>query len=84
MKRFVSRKTFPLPLIHLFPRVLAIDLDVVQAFHESVILLHAALPGGKFGEPFAEGGVEGSMLRLRGSARLFDQVFVSTEGNIFH
>lgn len=78
----VSRNT--LPLIHLFPRVLPVHLEVVQSLHQGVILLHAGLLGGKLLQPLPEGGVQGSMPLARSLPGLLDQGLLGSEGDVLH
>src|SRR5258707_15486304 len=82
MKILVSRKT--LSLIHLVPGVLSVDLDIAQSIHQGVEFLSLSLPGGELSEPFAESSVQGSVLRLCGTARFFDQMFVGAERDVLH
>src|ERR1700730_14770342 len=80
-KMFVSRKN--LPFIHLVPAEAPPRLHMLQSFHEGVELLRAATSCCKLFQPFAEHSIERLMLRFGQQARLFNQLLICTEGNVF-
>src|ERR1700730_13752718 len=82
MKILVSRKY--LALIHLVSRVLSIHAEITQLLHKRVVLLHPALLGRELGQPFAEGRVQGRVLRLCSTACFLNEAFVGAECNVFH
>ena len=79
---FVSRKN--LPFIHLIPTEPPARLYMLQSLHQSVELLRAAASCCKLFQPFAEHSIERLMLRFGQQARLLDQLFIGTEGDVFH
>src|ERR1700719_2620644 len=78
----VSRKT--LPFIHLVPAEAPPRLHMLQSLHQGVELLRAATSCCKLFQPFAEHSIERLMLRFGQQARLLDQLFIGTEGDVFH
>src|SRR5271157_327025 len=81
-KMLVSRKN--LALIHLVPAEAPPRLHVPQAFHQSVELLRAAALCRKLFQPLTEHSVERLMAGFGQEARLLDQLFIRTEGDVFH
>src|SRR3984957_1660612 len=81
-KTFVSRKN--LPFIHLIPAEALPRPYMLQSLHQSVKLLRAAASCCKLFQPFAEHSVERLMLRFGQQPRLFNQLLICTEGNVFH
>jgi len=79
---FVSRKN--LPLIHLVPTEAAAGLYMLQAFHQRVELLRATALCCKLFQPLTEHGVQRLVPGFSQQARLLDQLFIRTEGDVFH
>ncbi len=79
---FVSRKN--LPFIHLVPTEAPPRLYMLQALHQGVELLRAAVSCCKLFQPFAEHSIERLMLRFGQQARSLNQLLIRTEGNVFH
>src|ERR1700693_6161202 len=81
-KMFVSRKN--LPFIHLVPAEAPPRLHMLQSLHQGIKLLRAATSCCTLFQPFAQHSIEGLMLRFGQQARLLNQLFICTEGNVFH
>ena len=82
---FVSRKT--LALIHFLARKLPACIDLAEHSVEEGIDLRlpsAFLSGRKFGKPVAKHLVQSGIVAARQVPGVFDQVFLRTEGDIFH
>jgi hypothetical protein len=80
---FVSRKN--LALIHLIAgEMLPSGVHMFQALHQRPKCRSTARPRGVLLEPLAKSGIQRRALRFRYGPRLFDQGFVSAEGNVFH
>jgi hypothetical protein len=57
---------------------------MAQTFHQGVEFLCVSGSLGELKQPFAKGGIQGLLLGARDQARLFNEVFISTEGDILH
>jgi hypothetical protein len=79
---FVSRKN--LALIHFVPAEAPSCLYMLQAFHQRIKLLRAAALCRKLFQPLSEHGVQRFMLGFGQQARLLDQLFIRTKGDVFH
>jgi hypothetical protein len=79
---FVSMKN--LPLIHFAPRKTAPGIHMLEALHQIVELLGISDLSSELLKPLAKGRVERFSLRFGDYASLFDEVFFSAEGDIFH
>src|SRR5215472_10136683 len=81
-KIFVSRKN--LPLIHLVPAEAMPRMHMLQAFHQGVEFLSVAALRGKLFQPLPEHGIQRLMPGLCQQARLLNQLFIRTQGNVLH
>ena len=63
---------------------MAASLDVPKPPHEFVVLFCTVLLSRELDEPFAKSRIQSGVLLPGLVSSQFDEVFVSTQGNVFH